>query len=81
MAHGINANQLHKWRREFLSPQLAVAEPQMHAVTITPEHEPVHAMAATEGTLDIHFPKARLSLRGRVDLDVLQTVLAALRQR
>ena len=39
MSHGINANQLHKWRRELMTPQLAVGEPQMHAVTITPEPE------------------------------------------
>ena len=36
---------------------------------------------ATEGSIDIQLPRARLLVRGQVDLDVLQTVLAALRSR
>lgn len=39
------------------------------------------APSAQEGSIDIQFSRARVLVRGRVDLDVLQTVLATLRQR
>lgn len=82
MAHGINANQLHKWRRQLLTPKPAITETQMLPVTITSEPEPVGAMPAPpEGIIDIRFARASVSVRGQVDLDVLQTVLATLRSR
>jgi len=82
MAHGINANQLHKWRRELMTPNPAVVAPQLLPIDMTTESEPDHAIQALpEGSIDIQFPRARLSVRGRVDLDVLQTVLTTLRQR
>ena len=78
MAHGINTNQRHKWRRQLL----VVAQPQMLPVTITPEPASMpDAPSEQEGSIDIQFSRARVSVRGRVDLDVLQTVLATLRQR
>ena len=81
MAHGINANQLHKWRK-LLRPKPAVGELQILPVTISREAEPAQTLqAAAEGSIDIQLPKARLLVRGQVDLDVLQTVLAALRSR
>ena len=52
------------------------------AVTITPEPASIPDVPSTqEGSIDIQFPRTRVSVRGRVDLDVLQTVLATLRQR
>lgn len=39
------------------------------------------APSGQEGSIDIQFSRARVSVRGQVDLDVLQTVLATLRQR
>jgi hypothetical protein len=79
MAHGINANQLHKWRK-LLMPKPPVGEPLILPVALTPE--PVHGIpAGPEGSIDIQLPRARLLVRGQVDLDVLQTVLASLRQR
>mgnify|MGYP003381900877 FL=1 len=82
MAHGINANQLHKWRRQLLAAVAVVAQPQMLPVTITPEPASIPDVPSTqEGSIDIQFPRTRVSVRGRVDLDVLQTVLATLRQR
>jgi transposase len=80
MAHGINANQLHKWRK-LLMPKPGVAAPKMLPVTIASVPEPVPTLQAPEGTIDIQFPRARLLVRGRVDLDVLQTVLVTLRSR
>jgi ribosomal protein L10 len=82
MAYGINANQLHKWRRQLRGSELVVAKPHILPVTMIdaaglgcPRH------AALEGSIDIQLPKARLLVRGQVDLDVLQTVLVALRSR
>jgi transposase len=82
MAHGINTNQLHKWRRQLFATKVVVAQPQMLPVTIIPESASMpDAPSGQEGNIDIQFSRARVSVRGRVDLDVLQTVLATLRQR
>lgn len=82
MAHGINTNQLHKWRHQLLAAVAVVAQPQMLPVTITSEPASMpDAPSGQEDSIDIQFSRARVSVRGRVDLDVLQTVLATLRQR
>jgi len=39
------------------------------------------APSGQEGSIDIQFPRARVSVRCQVDLDVLQTVRATLQQR
>ena len=82
MAHGINANQLHKWRRQLRGSPLVVTEPRILPVTMIHDAEPGCAgPAVPDDCIDIQLPKARLLVRGQVDLDVLQTVLAALRSR
>jgi len=82
MAHGINANQLHKWRRQLRDSSLIVTESLILPVTMIHDAEPgCTRQAAPEGSIDIQLPKARLQVRGQVDLDVLQTVLVALRSR
>lgn len=82
MAHGINANQLHKWRRQLRGSTLVVAEPRILPVTMIHDGEAgCTRQVAPEGSIDLQLPKARLLVRGQVDLDVLQTVLAALRSR
>ena len=82
MAYGINANQLHKWRRQLRGSELVVAKPHILPVTMIQDAEPgCTRQAAPEGCIDIQLPKARLLVRGQVDLDVLQTVLVALRSR
>ena len=82
MACGINANQLHKWRRQFQGFELVLAESQILPVTLIHDIAPVGTrQTALEGSIDIQLPKARLLVRGQVDLDVLQTVLVALRSR
>jgi hypothetical protein len=54
----------------------------MLPVMITPEPASMPgAPSGQEGSIDIQLSCARVSVRGRVDLDVLQTVLATLRQR
>ena len=82
LAHGINANQLHKWRRQLRDSELLVAKPHIFPVTMVYDTQPdCTRQAAPEGSIDIQLPKARLLVRGQVDLDVLQTVLVALRSR
>ena len=82
MAYSINANQLHKWRQQFQDSGLILAEPQILPVTLIHDSEPVNTrQALPEGSIDIQLAKARLLVRGQVDLDVLQTVLVALRSK
>ena len=65
----------------------AVGRPNMRFVPVKEEHQQViltlhrTRQAAPAGSIDIQLPKARLLVRGQVDLDVLQTVLTALRSR
>ena len=82
MACGINANQLHKWRQQFQDSGLILAESQILPVTLIHDTEPLGTRQTTpEGSIDIQLPKARLLVRGQVNLDVLQTVLVALRSK
>ena len=82
MAYGINANQLHKWRQQFQGSGLILAKSQILPVTLIHDSEPVNTrQALPEGSIDIQLPRARLLVRGQVDLDVLQTVLVALRSK
>lgn len=82
MSHGINANQLHKWRRQLQHPEPIIADSLILPVTVVHDTEPRgRRQTEPEGSIDIQFPKARLLVRGQVDLDVLQTVLAALGSR
>ena len=84
MAHGINANQLHKWRRQLPGTltTTAVSVPSLIPVTVVPD-EPARSSIddSLSGHIDIELGRARISLTGRVDLDVLHTVLATLRPR
>jgi transposase len=84
LAHGINANQLHKWRRKLLQPNpIPLQGSTLLPVTVAPTPMPtaVPAMENYPGAIDIELPRARLTIRGRVDPDALQTVLAVLRPR
>ena len=84
MAHGIDANQLHKWRRQFPEtlPSVTASAPSLLPMTVVPD-EPVRSSVdeSPPGRIDIELGRARISLTGRVDLDVLHTVLATLRPR
>ena len=84
MAHGINANQLYKWRRQLCGARTTVAlsVSSLLPVTIVPD-EPARSPVddSPPGRIDIELGRARISFTGRVDLDVLHTVLATLRPR
>ena len=83
LAHGINANQLHKWRRDLQRPKAPATRNALLPVTV----EPAPIMIGTPttepcpGAIEIEFSNARLTVRGQVDLDALQTILAVLRPR
>ena len=84
MAHGINANQLHKWRQQFSVARttVAVSVPSLIPVTVIPDEAARSSVEdSPPGRIDIELGRARISLTGRVDLDVLHTVLATLRPR
>lgn len=83
LAHGINANQLHKWRRDLLRPKAAATRNALLPVTVEPTPILIGAPSTEScaGAIEIELQHARLTLRGRIDLDALQTVLAVLRPR
>lgn len=83
LAHGINANQLHKWRRNLLPAKTATRRDTLLPVTVEPASMTLDVLTAESypGAIEIEVPNARLTLRGRVDLDALQTVLAVLLPR
>ena len=73
---------MHKWRQQLRGSELAIAKSLLLPVTMIRDPEPGCTRQATpEACIDIQLPKARLLVRGQVDLDVLQTVLVALRSR
>ena len=83
MAHGINANQLHKWRRDLLRLKSTATRNALVPVTVEPA--PIMIAAPTTescpGAIEIELPNVRLTVRGQVDLDALQTILVVLRPR
>ena len=84
MAHGINANQLHTWRRQSSAVHgaVAVVPPSLLPVAVVPDTSAsTQADDTVPGRIDIELSGTRISLTGRVDLDVLHTVLTTLRPR
>ena len=84
MTHGINANQLHKWRQQFPGTLTtdAVSVPSLIPITVVPDEAARSSVDdSPSGRIDIELGRARISLSGRVDLDVLHTVLVTLRPR
>ena len=84
MAHGVNANQLFHWRRQYRQGRLGTgnrATPGLLAVRVA---EPAAGPRVTEthrapsGTMQIELPKGRLRLTGSVDAEALRMVLEAL---
>lgn len=85
LAHQINANQLFKWRRQYLKDRKAPADPPgptLLPVTITPAVvAPAReaAVSAPPGTITIEFEGTRVRVTGSVDSATLRTVLASLK--
>ncbi|MFM8495666.1 MAG: hypothetical protein ACKOEM_09090, partial [Planctomycetia bacterium] len=69
--------------RALLQPKAAPSRGALVPVTVEPAAITLSG-AANEpgpGSIEIELPHARLTVRGRVDLDALHTVLALLRAR
>jgi transposase len=89
-AHGLNANQLFKWRRAFERGELAdptVSSQALLPVTIaapkTAEiHEPAYGQqSAKSGSIHIEFPgRAVISVESGADPGLLRSILESLRK-
>jgi transposase len=87
LKHKLNANVVHKWRRRILGATAVVTVPpallpiEVTVPTSAMTHPVIEARDCPSGGLTIELPKARIEVRGAVDLDILQTVLTVLRPR
>jgi transposase len=86
MTHQINANQLHKWRRELLTPARpdTISGQILVPVSVVDEFtEPatIRTPVQPDTHIEIVLPRARVILRGAVDPDALQTTLTILSRR
>lgn len=81
LAHEINANQLHRWRRQLLGIQRPAGGALLPVTVVAEAPRRQASPVENSHTIDIELPRARLSIRGAVDLAVLQTVVAALHSR
>ena len=89
LKHGVNANQVFKWRRLHEAGRLgtrAVREVQLLPVRVAEEQEvpqpeePGGAPEASAGSIHIELPgSVRISLEGNVDPAMVRAVLQSLR--
>jgi len=89
LKHGVNANQVFKWRRLHEAGRLgtrAVREVQLLPVRVAEEQEvpqpeePGGTLAASGGSIHIELPgSVRISLEGNVDPAMVRAVLESLR--
>ena len=84
-AHGVNANQLFHWRRQYRQGLLRAgnrATPGLLAVRVAElatQPRVAEAQRASSGTIQVALPKGRVRLTGSVDIEALGVVLEALR--
>jgi transposase len=87
LGHGVNANMVFKWRRQYRAGLLgADAEPAFLpvAVEMTPSRESVPVAADVPapvggGTIEITIGGAVVRVQGEIDARVLRTVIRSLR--
>ena len=87
LKHGVNANQVFKWRRLYEAGRLGTGSEraiQLLPVQVSEERavetEPVAAAVPSSGTIRIELPGAvRISLEGTVDAAMVRAVLESLR--
>jgi transposase len=89
MKHGVNANQVFKWRRLYESGRLgprAAREVQLLPVRVVEQQEvsraedPLAAPVARSGSMQIELPgSVRIRLEGNVDAAMVRAVLKSLR--
>jgi transposase len=84
--HDINANQLFKWRRQFLLDGSAVAgsgEPTPSPISLLPVTvvgEETAAPPSPPGQIEVQLAGGTVRVRGTVDKAMLQVVLSSLRR-
>ncbi len=77
LTHGVNANLVRKW----IAKSQAVDKPRTDTswLSVLPEATSMPARESTPlGEIEIELPRARIQVRGAVDLAVLERVLASL---
>ena len=85
-AHGVNANQVFAWRREYQQGLLKAAKrltPDLLAVCFAEPGSPpaeVKTDRPLSGMIQVELSKGKLRLTGAVDPEVLRVVLEALRR-
>ena len=85
LAHGVNANQVFSWRRQFRQGLLGqrnaepvkllpvhVSEAQASQASRTERQQVTRAVA---GTIQVEFPKGHICVSGSVDGEALRIVL------
>jgi transposase len=88
LAHGVNANQVFSWRRQYLQGLLSqrnaepvellpvhVSEAQASKVNRSDRRQ---VTAAVAGTIQVEFPKGHVCVAGSVDGEALRIVLELL---
>jgi transposase len=82
LAHGVNANQVFTWRRQYRQGLLSLrnAKPvKLLPVRVSEAQanrsESGQVSAAAVGTIQVEFPKGHVCLSGRVDGEALRIVL------
>ena len=84
-AHGVNANLLFNWRRQYRQGLLKAGHHATHGLLAVRVAEPATQPTVAEthrpnsGTIQIGLPKRRLRITGAVDPETLRVVLEALR--
>jgi transposase len=91
--HGLNANQLFYWRKQYHAGQLVASayvgsssDARLLPVTVADEvSQQAQSDAGTAqgrtGTINIEFPgRALVSMEGNVDADIVRAVLESLRR-
>lgn len=95
LKHGVNANLLFKWRRQYRAgkfgaplPEQGVvipgsedAPPQLMPVLTVPEPRPVRGASGVMPEIEIVLGRATVRVRGAVDARMLTTVLDCLAAR
>jgi|SRR6185369_3683673 transposase len=80
--HGINANQVFYWRKQYREGRLGKGRPSnLLAVTVS-ENSPNRSgrtrgvlSQSSSGTMEINLPKGQVRVTGSVDREALQMVL------